>query len=114
MGRERESTATAAVQTHTHELLNPDGESTDRSEGLRRDMAGLVNDRAYVPVNVDHEGYVESENALFKHVAIRDTERDSKYEPKAANVAPRPKGWTKSESSTHKKHHKIEALEALK
>eukprot|EP00212_Chloropicon_laureae_P002606 CAMPEP_0197485050 /NCGR_PEP_ID=MMETSP1311-20131121/48_1 /TAXON_ID=464262 /ORGANISM="Genus nov. species nov., Strain RCC856" /LENGTH=46 /DNA_ID= /DNA_START= /DNA_END= /DNA_ORIENTATION= len=44
-------------------------------------MAGLVNERAYVPVNIDHEGYVESENALFKHVAVREREQDSKYQP---------------------------------
>lgn len=42
-----------------------------------------------VPANIDHEGYIESENALFKHVAIRDKEKDSKYVPNTANIAPR-------------------------
>ena len=42
-----------------------------------------------VPVNVDHEGYVESENALFKHVAVREREQDSTYTPATANIAPR-------------------------
>ena len=42
-----------------------------------------------VPVNVDHEGYVESENALFKHVAVREREQDSNYTPATANIAPR-------------------------
>eukprot|EP00213_Chloropicon_mariensis_P001672 CAMPEP_0197470382 /NCGR_PEP_ID=MMETSP1309-20131121/1089_1 /TAXON_ID=464262 /ORGANISM="Genus nov. species nov., Strain RCC998" /LENGTH=77 /DNA_ID=CAMNT_0043007209 /DNA_START=150 /DNA_END=383 /DNA_ORIENTATION=- len=77
-------------------------------------MAGLVNDRKYVPVNIDHEGYVESENALFKHVAIREREQESKYKPAVANIAPRPRQWTKSESNTHKAHQKTEALEASK
>eukprot|EP00212_Chloropicon_laureae_P007792 CAMPEP_0197491980 /NCGR_PEP_ID=MMETSP1311-20131121/6212_1 /TAXON_ID=464262 /ORGANISM="Genus nov. species nov., Strain RCC856" /LENGTH=77 /DNA_ID=CAMNT_0043036705 /DNA_START=168 /DNA_END=401 /DNA_ORIENTATION=- len=77
-------------------------------------MAGLVNERAYVPVNIDHEGYVESENALFKHVAVREREQDSKYQPATANIAPRASNWSKSESNTQKAHKKIEALEGLK
>merc|ERR1712224_714289 len=65
-------------------------------------MAGLVNDRPYVAVNVDHEGFVESENKLFKHVAIRDREQDSPYKPTAANIAPRPRAWKSSSSNTQK------------
>ena len=46
--------------------------------------------RSQVPVNVDHQGFVESENgSLFKHVAVRDREQDSAYVPSASNVAPR-------------------------
>ncbi|QDZ25188.1 hypothetical protein HOP50_16g77340 [Chloropicon primus] len=77
-------------------------------------MAGLVNDRTYVPVNVDHEGFVETENNLFKHVAVREREQDSKYVPSTSNIAPRPKSWAKTESNTQKAHQKQEALEAPK
>jgi hypothetical protein len=75
-------------------------------------MAGLVNDKPYVPANIDHEGYIESENALFKHVAIRDKEKDSKYVPNTANIAPRARSWKMSESSTQKPHEKVKALES--
>merc|ERR1712216_440458 len=80
----------------------------------RRAMAGLVNERPYVSVNVDHEGFTESENPLFKHVAIRDREQDSTYDPKATNIAPRPKTWQKTDSNTQKSHTKVEAIEAPK
>merc|ERR1711934_954817 len=99
---------------------NDDDDEDDEVERRRErrerhtTMAGLVNEREYVPVNVDHEGYVESENALFKHVAVREREQDSTYTPATANIAPRPKSWAKTESNTQKAHKKIEALEALK
>merc|ERR1712010_232165 len=83
-------------------------------DAARRAMAGLVNERPYVSVNVDHEGFTESENPLFKHVAIRDREQDSTYEPKATNIAPRPKTWQKTDSNTQKSHTKVEAIEAPK
>merc|ERR1712144_124750 len=87
----------------------------ERKKEYHARMAGLVNEREYVPVNVDHQGFVESENgSLFKHVAVRDREQDSAYVPSASNVAPRSKAWTKTESNTHKAHKKIETLEALK
>ena len=77
----------------SHYLSSSSSSTSSSSSFLNLNLFICFSDTQHVPctvpVNIDHEGYVESENALFKHVAIREREQESKYKPAVANIAPR-------------------------
>ena len=50
----------------------------------------------YVPCNTTHEGHVD----LSKTWEARGEEKDSKYRPRVADLAPRPAGWKSSATNT--------------
>jgi len=49
-----------------------------------------------VPCNTTHEGHVD----LSKTWEARGEEKDSKYRPRVADLAPRPAGWKSSATNT--------------
>lgn len=50
-------------------------------------------------VSVDSEGYCDDKTVGMKHVAVRDSGRDSAFRPNVANIGPRKKEWKPSESN---------------
>ena len=51
-------------------------------------------------VNVDSEGYCDDKTVGMKHVAVRDSGRDSAFKPNIANIGPRKKEWKPQPSNT--------------
>jgi hypothetical protein len=50
---------------------------------------------------VDSEGYCDDKTVGMKHVAVRDSGRDSTFKPNVANIGPRNKAtWKATPSNT--------------
>ena len=68
-------------------------------------MAGLVDDRTYVNVNVDSEGQCITGIAGLSHPAVRGPpEHESAFKPRTGDVAPRRTAWKAGASNTQKPH----------
>mmetsp|Transcript_12331 Transcript_12331/g.19930 ORF Transcript_12331/g.19930 Transcript_12331/m.19930 type:complete len:94 (+) Transcript_12331:191-472(+) len=51
-------------------------------------------------VSVDAEGYCDDKTIGMKHVAVRDSGRDSTFKPSVSNIGPRKKEWAATRSNT--------------
>ncbi|EEH56124.1 uncharacterized protein MICPUCDRAFT_59667 [Micromonas pusilla CCMP1545] len=52
--------------------------------------------------SLTNDGFLDDSTVGMKHVAVRDSDRESSFKPASGNVCPRPKGWKPIQSNTLK------------